>query len=757
MDFVSQLKIRGRLILGFGMVLTVMVVLVAITLTQVFSIGRTTAVMVRTDVPAARLSGELATDINGSLAVLSGWMLTGDEQFKADRLTVWQEIDEAVLALEPMVADTEGEAWIAFVEDLETFRTQQAQIEEIANSPAEQPATRRLGDEGKTLTDEMLRQATAILTAEQAIDPTPARRALFAKMGDVRAGIGVAMGALRTYLLSGETGFLNQYNGVWNWVVGRIDELDAARNQLTTNQSTALDNLIGAVEAFSPLAEELLAIRQSARWNEAHFLTRTELAPISERLIGFLSGARDEETGMRGGGIVDRLAAHLEDGADAVSSAVTQLTIILLILLVLGLGLAALVVVKTSQAIVDPVRDMTDAMGQLASGNLETDVPHKSRADELGDMAGAMEVFKENAIERQRVEAQRREEQEKLLAAQEEQRQAEIRQREAEQEIIKTQEGRLAAQEEQRQAEVRQREAEQEIIRSQEQTIARAQRQEELADAFEVNIRGALTSVADAGADMQAAADLMRDTAGKTDGLTGNVARAAGDASANVASVAAAVEELTFSVNAILDQVREASTIAEDANRQSEQTGKQIDGLAAAADRIGEVVNLIAEIAEKTNLLALNATIEAARAGESGKGFAVVANEVKNLANQTAAATKEITAQVEDIQTSSQGAVNHVRQIGDVIARLDQIAAHIAGAVEEQRSAAQDISSSMASSAAGADAVTHDIENVRIASADTGMAAEAVSDGVRSLGDQASNLRKTVETFLREMQETRTA
>src|SRR5690606_23140721 len=110
-----------------------------------------------------------------------------------------------------------------------------------------------------------------------------------------------------------------------------------------------------------------------------------------------------------------------------------------------------------------------------------------------------------------------------------------------------------------------------------------------------------------------------------------------------------------------------------------------------AAQKIGEVVELISTIAEQTNLLALNATIEAARAGEAGKGFAVVASEVKGLAGQTAKATEEIAAQIRAVQAVSAEAADAIRGIGDTIARINDTAAAIAAAVEQQGAATSEI------------------------------------------------------------------
>ena len=123
--------------------------------------------------------------------------------------------------------------------------------------------------------------------------------------------------------------------------------------------------------------------------------------------------------------------------------------------------------------------------------------------------------------------------------------------------------------------------------------------------------------------------------------------------------------------------------------------------LATAAQRIDEVVGFIRSIAGQTNLLALNATIEAARAGEAGRGFAVVASEVKALATQTAKATEEISSQIAEVQSAAKRAVDNVGAITTVMGEIDSFTATIASAVNQQNTAAAEITENIRQAAAG--------------------------------------------------------
>lgn len=347
-----------------------------------------------------------------------------------------------------------------------------------------------------------------------------------------------------------------------------------------------------------------------------------------------------------------------------------------------------------SLSVSKPIQRLTAAMEGLAARKTGIVVPGTDRKDEIGAMARTVGIIQDNAV----VDAKAASDQSAANDA------------------------RIAA----------------------ERKVAMAR----MADEFERSVGAIVGSVSSASTQLQSAAQTLTSTAEDTSVRSSEVAQASEEASANVNTVASASEEMAVSVQEISRQVAESARMAASAVQEAGGTARTVKELSDAAQRIGEIVDLIGNVAGQTNLLALNATIEAARAGEAGKGFAVVASEVKNLADQTAKATAQISAQISGIQASTGTAVNAIGSISKTIEKMDEIAALIASAVEEQAATTQDIAQNVQSASMGTTNVSRNIVLVTQAASATSAAAEQVLSSSAELSQQSDMLKEQVRTFL---------
>ncbi len=397
---------------------------------------------------------------------------------------------------------------------------------------------------------------------------------------------------------------------------------------------------------------------------------------------------RDALIDERIGGIASELKGVEASISDTAS---TNMAAAALATLALFLGAFAFL-----RFVVHPIASLTGVMEALTSGRRGVVVPHVVSRTEIGRMARATDVFREAIEQREALQAER--------AAEDARREAERR---------------------------RERRA--------------------LADTFAATVSTVVETVGRVAEAIGGTARRVDDIAHTTAGRAGSVSQAASVASDNVATVAAATEELTGAIDEVGRQMHHAGAVSATAVRQAERTNAIVQDLSEATQRIGEIVDLINAIAAQTNLLALNATIEAARAGDAGRGFAVVAQEVKLLAAQTSKATEEIAQQIATVQNVTDEAVSAIRDITTTVDEITRISQSIIVAVDEQASATREISRSIDEAARGTRDVRSNISSVDQSTRETTEAAGTMVRGSDDLTEVADRLRLEVEGFVARM------
>jgi methyl-accepting chemotaxis protein len=141
--------------------------------------------------------------------------------------------------------------------------------------------------------------------------------------------------------------------------------------------------------------------------------------------------------------------------------------------------------------------------------------------------------------------------------------------------------------------------------------------------------------------------------------------------SESTSSIAAAVTEISYSIEEITTRLKGAHVSASQTHGMSvigsesiadvrsnmkkvvsyvQTTQQHLSELETRMSYVESISSEIRGIAGQTNLLALNAAIEAARAGQYGRGFTVVAEEVRALATRSHESAEEITAHISDVR-----------------------------------------------------------------------------------------------------------
>ncbi len=380
-----------------------------------------------------------------------------------------------------------------------------------------------------------------------------------------------------------------------------------------------------------------------------------------------------------------------------------------LIVAAFGMVLAIGIVALMRHRVTGPLSRISDAMRDMANGNLDRTVPHADLSDEVGQISNALTAIKQTVADRAAATAEREMAAQRTIVAA------------LGEALAALKSGMLG------------------------HTIT-----QEFPGEYRVlreDFNAALASMATIMSDVSDTSGNVRTGAHEISSAADDLARRTETQAASLEETAAAVRSLSDSVGVTAQSANKAETIARDATTAA-QTGNEvmaravtaIDQIAESTRKTSAIVALIEGIAFQTNLLALNAGVEAARAGESGRGFAVVANEVRALAQRSAEAVKDINA---IISTSNRDVSEGVAMIAETQVSLDRIRSHatdlsglikgIATSTSEQASAITQVNSAVAD----LDRMTQ--QNAALV--------EQSNAAARNLSEQANGLSAAVAQF----------
>jgi methyl-accepting chemotaxis protein len=333
-------------------------------------------------------------------------------------------------------------------------------------------------------------------------------------------------------------------------------------------------------------------------------------------------------------------------------------------------------------------------MQRLSAGDTGVKLNYRGRGDEIGRMIEAIEIFRRNALEIQTMQVSRRE-------------------------------------------------------AEQHQESKRREEMSALAEEFEGSVKHISGQLVEAVTAVRDNAEVMAKAAKDTQIKSSATVAAVVGTQESVETVAQAASELSRTIDDLARRAADVFKLTNETAEQSEGASAELAKLAASVEQILPITDLIQGIAQQTNLLALNATIEAARAGMAGKGFAVVASEVKSLAQQSGQATEEIAQKISAVRETCAVAVATISQIIKAIRDVNIFATEISTGIGQQSAETAGIFANAQSAATSSRDVAANIVDLNEHADATYAASNEMLDTTNRLFDHTRGVQANVEKFLR--------
>ncbi len=349
---IRKIKISSRLTVGFLILVLILAISSISSVFQITSITENANKVVELRIPTAQASASVLNGVNHALAALRGWMLLGEDKFKAERQLAWDsEITPAILTLDKMSVNWTNPKNIARLKEIKAllndFEQEQKNIEDIAQTLQNIPSIEMLYQQAVPQASIMSKEITKLIDIELTRNASIERKALLGMMADVRGSLGLALANIRGYLLSREEDYRHSFEQLWDKNQRRFADLKAQQALLNNEQKQSLILFSEAMDVFTPLPEQMLDSRALDTWNLANHWLATKAAPLGFKIKVILN-----EMAINQKTLLKNDANILVDSSD---TAISMAWLLLFVGIIAGISLAVIII----RSIIPPLNSIS--------------------------------------------------------------------------------------------------------------------------------------------------------------------------------------------------------------------------------------------------------------------------------------------------------------------------------------------------------------------------------------------------------------
>ncbi|WP_447068422.1 HAMP domain-containing methyl-accepting chemotaxis protein [Vibrio alginolyticus] len=375
-----NLTISGKLQLSFVLLAVLFMASAVFTYRNVTTVEQYASSLLKSDLPTVDTSRGIQQSVQASLSSIRAYMLLGGDEEASARLSedvrnIMASTDESLPTLQALISEQDFQA---IQTQWDAVKVSLNKLIELSHSDENLPAHNLFINEAAPIAEVALDKLQSLINEESGNPFGGDRKRLFKVYADSYTSLANALSALRDFLLYGQQDHLDKYHDLIKYHNQSVAEIDSKLDRLTDNDQSLWSLFKEMQQLYFPLAEQVIALRQSPEWNESNLLMANELLPAADALDQSL------ET------IVLAQQSRADQSGQGINQSIKNVLTTMLIAAALVLFAAVAISKYMGNTIGRRVKNLSERAKTIASGDVSQPPLTVVGKDELADLTDSI-------------------------------------------------------------------------------------------------------------------------------------------------------------------------------------------------------------------------------------------------------------------------------------------------------------------------------------------------------------------------------
>ncbi len=375
-----NLTISGKLQLSFVLLAVLFMASAVFTYRNVTTVEQYASSLLKSDLPTVDTSRGIQQSVQASLSSIRAYMLLGGDEEASARLSedvrnIMASTDESLPTLQALISEQDFQATQS---QWDAVKVSLNKLIKLSHSDENLPAHNLFINEAAPIAEVALDQLQSLINEESGNPFGGDRKRLFKVYADSYTSLANALSALRDFLLYGQQDHLDKYHDLIKYHNQSVAEIDSKLDRLTDNDQSLWSLFKEMQQLYFPLAEQVIALRQSPEWNESNLLMANELLPAADALDQSLEA------------IVLAQQSRADQSGQGINQSIKNVLTTMLIAAALVLFAAVAISKYMGNTIGRRVKNLSERAKTIASGDVSQPSLTIVGKDELADLTDSI-------------------------------------------------------------------------------------------------------------------------------------------------------------------------------------------------------------------------------------------------------------------------------------------------------------------------------------------------------------------------------